>query len=137
MNLASSAGSILPGRGLINPAFVIKIVPATDALQEPVSAGRENPNNDLLDNLEVGTEVEAKVGKTSIAGRVQRVIKNGIGDGVYVIVRDAKGKDHKIEGGLISVVGADKPNPERERLISSPGIFNETQVLSFEEFSSM
>jgi hypothetical protein len=136
MYLAKTSGSLLPGRGLINPAFVIKIVPATDDLQQNASTGRDNPTDDYLDNIKVGNEVQAKVGKKTIIGRVQRIIKNELGDGVYAIVADSKGKTHKIEGSRISVVKGGIADDNREKLVSSPATFNESKFMDYNQFSN-
>jgi hypothetical protein len=130
----TSSGSILPGRGLINPAFVIKIVPATDALQQPATPGRDNPSEDFLDNLKVGNEVKAKVGKKTVIGKVERIIKNSIGDGIYVVISDSKGKTHKIEGTRIEGVKSGIVGSDKERLISSPALFSESKFLTFGSF---
>jgi hypothetical protein len=133
--IAKSTGALLPGRGLINPAFVIKIVPATDDLQQQPSVGRDNPNNDYLDNLKLGTEVEATVGDKKISGKVQRIIKNELGDGVYAIVVDSSGKTHKVEGSRISITRGNYLDNDAARAASSPGILAERRVLSFGDFS--
>lgn len=134
MYLSKSIGSTLPGRGLINPAFVIKIVPATDNLQQKPSTGRENPTNDYLDNLKIGTNVKGFTGKRFVKGRVSRIIKDQQGDGIYVIVSDIRGKEHKIEGSQIKILkGAEIPS-DSDSLISSPGLFNESKLLFFSEF---
>jgi hypothetical protein len=132
--LSKSTGALLPGRGLINPAFVIKIVPATDDLQQQASTGRNNPNDDYLDNLKVGNEVKAKVKGKEVIGKVQRIIKNTLGDGVYVIVSDSRGNLHKIEGSRIEKTRGNNPDDDRERLVSSPGLFNESKFLSYRQF---
>jgi hypothetical protein len=134
--LAKSTGALMPGRGLINPAFVIKIVPATDDLQQQASSGRNNPNDDYLDNLKVGNEVKAKVKGKEIIGKVQRIIKNQLGDGVFVIVSDSRGKLHKIEGSRIEKTRGNNIDNDKERLASSPGLFNESKFLSFYQFSN-
>jgi len=132
--LAKTTSSNLPGRGLINPAFVIKIVPATDNLQQQPSTGRDNPSNDYLDNLAVGSRVIAKTGKTKIDGVVRRIIKNELGDGVFVMISDNKGKLHKIEGSRITKVSAPNADDDKARLTSSPATFNESRILSFDDF---
>jgi hypothetical protein len=133
--LANTTGSNMPGRGLINPAFIIKIVPATDDLQQKPSAGRDNPNNDYLDNLKVGAEVSAKVDGEKITGRVDRIIKNQSGEGIYVIIIDDSGKKHKIEGSRIIRLGNPNVDDEKVRLTSSPAIFNESKkFLTYEDF---
>jgi hypothetical protein len=137
LSKSSGTGALLPGRGLINPAFVIKIVPATDDLQQKPSTGRDNPDNDYLDNLKVGNQVQAKVSNKTIVGSVERIIKNELGDGVYVIVIDARGKSHKIEGSQIKKVNTALDNSDKDRLVSSPAIFNESKFLSFSQFSPM
>jgi hypothetical protein len=135
--LAKSTGRNLPGRGLINPAFVIKIVPATDDLQQQPSAGRDNPNNDYLDNLKIGAEVIADLGKRKVKGSVQRIEKNELGDGVFVIIKEPRGKEHKVEGSRISRVGKPNADDDKARLSSSPALFNESKFLSFKDFSSL
>ena len=132
--LSKSNGSMMPGRGLINPAFVIKIVPATDDMQQQRAQGRDNPNTDYLDNLKVGASVSAKKGKRNIEGTVERVIKNGEGDVIYVVILDTDGKTRKLNASSIRISG--KPNVEDDRgeLVSSPGIFTESRILTFEEF---
>jgi len=134
--LAKSAGSIMPGRGLINPAFVIKIVPATDDMQQPKSTGRPNPSNDYLDKCEIGDEIRAKVDDEIVSGKVTRVIKNGEGDGVYVMITSPDGKSHKVEGSQIMDTG-EPASTDDDYLRSSPGIFNETKFMTFGEFTSL
>jgi hypothetical protein len=135
--LARSGGSIMPGRGLMNPAFVIKIVPATDDMQEPRSSGRENPNNDFLDNYSVGDTVSAKVDKETVRGKIERVIKNAEGDGIYVIIVTPDGEHHKIEGSQIVDSGEPEQGNQDDYLTSTPGIFNENKFLTFREFNSL
>ena len=137
MYLGKSSGTsaMLPGRGLINPAFVIKIVPATDDLQQKPSSGRENPSNDYLDNLKVGNLVSAKIGNKTIIGSVERIIKSELGDGVYIMIIDDRGKIHKVEASQITKVNTALDNSDKDRLVSSPGIFNESRFLSFSQFS--
>jgi hypothetical protein len=134
--LAKSAGSIMPGRGLINPAFVIKIVPATDDMQQPKNNGRPNPSNDYLDNYAIGDEVRARVEDEVVSGKITRIIKNAEGDGVYALITSADGKTHKIEGSQIMDSGEPGSNSD-DYLASSPGIFNETKFMSFGEFTSL
>lgn len=129
-----STGTNLPGRGLINPAFVIKIVPATDNMQQTNSQGRDNPENDYLDNLDVGTEVEASVKGVKITGRVLQIIKNEKGDGVYAIVKTSNGKEIKIEGSRIKHVTSSSFDDSKVKLQSSPTVFNESKFLSFNDF---
>jgi hypothetical protein len=132
--LAKTTSSNLPGRGLINPAFVIKIVPATDNLQQQPSTGRDNPSDDYLDNLAVGSQVIAKVGNRKISGSVQRIIKNELGDGVFVMISDSRGKIHKVEGSRIKKVSVPSVDDDNARLTSSPATFNESRILSFDDF---
>jgi len=134
--LAKSAGSIMPGRGLINPAFVIKIVPATDDMQQPKSAGRPNPSNDYLDRYEIGDEIRANVNDEVVSGKVTRIIKNEEGDGVYVLITSQDGKTHKVEGSQIMDSG-EPATSDDDYLRSSPGIFNETKFMTFGEFTSL
>lgn len=137
MNLShsSGSGSILPGRGLMNPAFVIKIVPATDDMQQKPDSGRNNPDNNYLDNLKTGSLVSAKVGKRTIKGKVDRVIKNDLGDCVFVVIKDDKGKMHKIDSTRIDKKFNNPIDDEQGRLASSPALLNESRFLSFSEFS--
>jgi hypothetical protein len=125
----------MPGRGLINPAFVIKIVPATDNLQQQPSSGRDNPTNDYLDNLKVGTEVKANVNGKTIYGKVQRIMRNQLGDGTYVVISDSRGKIHKIEGSKLIRIKTNNLEDDRAELASSPAVVGESRILSFEEFS--
>ena len=69
----SSGGMLLPGSGLVNPAFVIQILSANDDLEQPKSKSRGNPDNDFLDNLECGDTVFAKKGKENVEGKIQRI----------------------------------------------------------------
>jgi hypothetical protein len=133
--LAKSTGALLPGRGLINPAFVIKIVPATDDLQQQPSTGRDNPSNDYLDNLKVGTEVMATIGKKKIVGKIQRIIKNELGDGIFAIIADSTGKTHKIEGSRLQLTKSGPNDSDYLRSTSSPALLAE-KFLSFQSFHS-
>jgi len=132
--IAKSTGSNLPGRGLINPAFIIKIVPATDDMQQSPSSGRDNPNNDYLDNLKVGTEVIADLGKRKIKGSVQRIEKNELGDGVYALIQDDRGKTHKVEGSRISKISKPSADDDKARRTSTPALFNESRFKSYNDF---
>jgi hypothetical protein len=132
--LAKTTGANLPGRGLINPAFIIKIVPATDNLQQQPSTGRDNPKDDYLDNLAVGSEVQARIGKRKVMGTVQRILKNELGDGVFVIIADDRGKTHKVEGSRISKVSMPNVDDDKARLTSSPALFNESKFMSYDDF---
>jgi hypothetical protein len=136
MYLSKTIGSLLPGRGLINPAFVIKIVPATDDMQQRASSGRDNPNDDYLDNLKVGTEVTSISKGKKISGKVQRIIKNELGDGVYVVIADSRGKLHKVEGSRISKTKSNNFD-DRSKLASSPALFGESKILSFRDFTNI
>jgi hypothetical protein len=133
--LAKSTGRNLPGRGLINPAFTIKIVPATDDMQQNPSTGRDNQVNDYLDNLKVGTDVIADMKHGEIMGTVQRIEKNELGDGVFVIIKDKKGKDYKVEGSRIKRVSKPSVDDDKARVVSSPALFAESKFLSYESFS--
>ena len=131
--LAKSTGALLPGRGLLNPAFVIKIVPATDDLQQRPSSGRDNPNNDYLDNLKVGTEVVADIGKRKVVGKIQRIIKNELGDGIYAIIADSTGKTHKVEGSRLQLTKSGPNDSDYFRSTSSPALLAE-KFMSFTSF---
>lgn len=126
--------NILPGRGLINPAFVIKIVAATNDMQQKTGSSRKNPNDDYLSNISVGDEVDAKVKGETISGSVQRIIKNELGDVTYVMVSDEKGETRKIEATELQTRKRYRKAPEDEAAISSPAVFAESRVLLFNEF---
>lgn len=126
--------NILPGRGLINPAFVIKIVAATDDMQQQKFSGRRNPNDNFMSNISVGDSIDAKKNGEQISGIVKRVIKNSLGDVVYVIVLDNNGKSHKVEVTNLSIRKKFPKNSDTDRLISSPALFNESIIVSFNEF---
>ena len=132
--LAKSTGRNLPGRGLINPAFVIKMVAATDDMQQNASTGRNNPTNDYLDNLNVGADVIGDLGKQKVRGSVQRIEKNELGDGVYVIIKTKSGKEFKIEGSRISRVSKPSTDDDTARLSSSPALFNESRFKTYNDF---
>ena len=134
MDLSRSAGSILPGRGLMNPAFVIKVVAANDSMQEQPSTGRNNQADDFLDGIKIGDEVEAKIKKKKVTGKVTRIIKNDLGDGVYAIVMDKNGKKHKIEGSLINKISYNETPDDKAAIMSTPARFNESRFLSYDQF---
>ena len=127
--------NILPGRGLINPAFVIKIVSANDDMQQPRGDNRNNPSDDFLSNLSVGDDVDGKSddGKI-ISGSIQEIIKNLLGDVTYVIVTDSKGKTHRLPSTTLQIRKKFRNDTDDdEELTSSPAIFAES-VLCFSEF---
>lgn len=133
--MLKTGGNTLPGRGLINPAFIIKIVPATDELQQKPSSGRGNQKNDYLDDIKVGDKVQALVKKRKIQGTVQRVKKNSLGDGSTVIISDANGKTHEVEGSRISRLVIPNIDDDRASVNSSPALFNEDEFfLSYKDF---
>lgn len=132
---SSGTSSMLPGRGLINPAFVIKIVPANDDLQQRRTNGRDNPYNDYLDKIKTGTRVEFKNNGKMDKGVVQRIIKNSNGDGVFVEVMTDEGKLKKIEGSQIKIIGQkSKLDDDTAQAMSSPAIFNENEFLCYDDF---
>lgn len=138
-NLVSTSTStnLMPGRGLINPAFVIKVLPATDVLQQPKTSPRPNPEDDYADNLTAGSHVEFTTKKGKMVGMIKRVIKNGESDGIYVEVVDREGEVHKVEASRILGVVKGSVNPDDEKLTSSPAIFAESYVMTFEEFAKL
>lgn len=135
MNLGKSAGSILPGRGLINPAFVIKIVPMTDDMQGHNNDGRPNQENDYLDGLRIGDEIEAEIDDKTVIGKIQQFIKNSEGDNIYAKIIDSRGKTHKIEGSQIKRSNY-RDASDNDRLVSSPAKFNESKFSSYKEFTT-
>lgn len=132
--LGSSNTNILPGRGLVNPAFVIKIVAATDDLQQKPIPGRENPNNDYLDNLSVGDSIEADINGKWIEGNVKRIIRNDEGDGIFVVFSDLKGRTRKVDGSRIRRIESSAPD-DRMQLVSSPATFE--NFLGYRRFTCM
>jgi hypothetical protein len=133
--LAKTTGTNLPGRGLINPAFVIKIVPATDNMQQNTSTGRDNPNDDYLDNLKIGTKVKADVNNKKVVGTVERIIKNELGDGVFVEIRTRAGKTIKVEGSRIKPIIVSSTDDKVGKAMSANALFNESRIMDFETFS--
>lgn len=133
--LAKTTGTNLPGRGLINPAFVIKIVPATDNMQQNTSTGRDNPNDDYLDNLKVGTKVQADLNRRKIVGTVERILKNELGDGVFVEIRTRSGKIVKVEGSRIKPIIVSSTDNTVGKAMSADALFNESKIMDFETFS--
>ncbi len=131
--LSGSGGtSVMPGRGLVNPAFSIKIVAADDNLQQPESQGRPNPNDDFLNNLAIGDVCGVENDK--LEGRIISIKKNSKDDVIYVKLLDKLGKIHKIEATRIRQENV--PDfIDDNRSFSSPGIFNESRLLNFKEFS--
>lgn len=132
--IGKGTGANLPGRGLINPAFVIKIVPATDDMQQQPTSGRENPNTNRFNNLRVGTKIVAKVGNHEIVGKVFRVITNELGDSTFVKIRDSRGKTYKIQASQIVNTAGPEYDDAQKQLVSSPALFAESKFLSFHEF---
>lgn len=137
-SLSKSMIGQMPGRGLVNPAFVIKILPATDDMQQQPSSGRENPNNDYMDNVEAGNTAQAKVDGKTVTGTIKRVIKNGLGDVTYVILLDKNGKERKIEATQISIVRAPSMDVSRAReLTSSPAHFTEQRFSTYDQYTTI
>lgn len=134
MDLSGKVSSnILPGRGLINPAFVIKIVPATDDLQQDRVCGRPNPSDDFLSNIATGDNVSFRKDKDVISGKINRIVKNSIGDVSYVIIIDETGETHKVEASRITARKNFKDDSNDDKMLSSPAVFNES-ILSFSSF---
>jgi hypothetical protein len=133
----SSAGH--SSLGYENPAFKIQIVNPNDDLQQSESPGRKNPNDDLLDNLVVGQRIVARIGKRKIIGKVTRVYRNAENDGIYVSLTTKDGKTYKVDGSRISTTAAGDSDDQvmkmdMEKPVSSPGLFAESKLLSFEQF---
>ena len=134
MDLSRSAGSVLPGRGLMNPAFSIKVVTANDSMQERPSNGRNNQSDDYLDGIKIGDSVTAKIKKKKVTGKVTQIIKNELGDGIYALVVDKNGKEHKIEGSLITKIRQTEITDDKAAIMSTPARFNESRFLSYNQF---
>lgn len=133
--LGGLGGSVTPGRGLINPAFVIKIVPATDDMEQRPSAGRNNPNTDVGSNLKAGATVSTKINDKPVTGTIERIIKNQGGDVIKLIIIDDTGKKH--ESGVTDLdIGTVKSSDDKEALVSSPAMFAESKFLSYKDFKS-
>jgi preprotein translocase subunit YajC len=125
--------------GYENPAFKIKIVSPNDDLQQKQGVPRRNPRTDFLDNLEVGDVVSAVVGKETIVGKISKMKKNGENDVVMVEVVTNDGKKVKVDATRIRAtdpVADDVPDNLAANL-STNGIFQESRVLSFQEFISL
>jgi hypothetical protein len=127
------SGSIMPGRGLVNPAFSIKIVPANDDMQQRPTSGRNNPNTDVLSNLKVGNSVSTKIDGTSITGNITRIIKNQEGDVIKIIIIDDKGAKH-VSGVTNIGIGNVTPTNDEKALVSSPAFFAESKFMFYNEF---
>jgi hypothetical protein len=134
---SSSAGHA--SLGYENPAFKLQIVKPNDDLQPPESAGRNNPVDDLLDNLVVGQRIVARIGKRKIIGKVTRVYRNAENDGIYVSLVTKEGKAYKVDGSRIATTAMGDSDDrvmkmDMEKPESSPGLFAESKLLSFEQF---
>lgn len=131
----SSGSAVMPGRGFVNAAFSIRIVSPNDDIQEKPQGGRPNPSEDLLDNLEIGTEVSFIRNHKSQHGRVQRIVKNGEGDVTHVMVKVEDGRTHKVEATHLRIEDSPDLEDDREEAkLSAPAVFNENVLLSFSEF---
>lgn len=122
--------------GYENPAFKIRIVSPNDDLQQKQGAPRGNPQNDFLDNLEVGDIVSAIVGKETVVGKISKMKKNGENDIVMVEVTTNSGKKIKVDATRIrstNPIADDVPDNLAVNL-STNGIFQESRILSFQEF---
>jgi hypothetical protein len=133
----SSAGHT--SLGYQNPAFKIQIVKPNDDLQQAKSPGRNNPSDDLLDNIVVGQRIVARIGKRKVTGRVSRVFRNAENDGIYVSMVTRDGKTYKVDGSRISITAFGERDDEvskadPESAVSSPGLFAESKLMNFEEF---
>jgi hypothetical protein len=125
--------------GYENPAFKISIVAPNDQVQQKQGNPRPNPSNDFLDNVEVGSVVAAKVGKRNIVGRISQVFKNNENDIVYVEITIPSGKTFKVDASRVR-----DTNPDVDQVpdymdyhLSSNGMFKESTVLKFKEFSAL
>jgi hypothetical protein len=134
----STSTNVLPGRGLINPAFVIKIVKADDDMQQKESPGRDNPNDDYMSNLAAGDIVDAKYNGKTINGSVKSVIKNSIGDVIFVMITDRNGKSYKVDSSAVSPsnFGTSK-DPDDDALVSSPAVHESGRFMSFSNFNNI
>ena len=82
----------------------------------------------------VGADVIGDLGKQKVRGSVQRIEKNELGDGVYVIIKTKSGKEFKIEGSRISRVSKPSTDDDTARLSSSPALFNESRFKTYNDF---
>jgi hypothetical protein len=144
---ASLFGASNPGHsslGYYNPAFKIRIVNPSDSLQQPSIPGRENPQDDWLDNLCVGQRIVAHIGNRKVTGKISRIFKNTDNEGVFVEMITKEGKRYKVDGSRISIkdsgnTGDNQARVDQDRAISSPAFFAENAapkrfVKLFEEF---
>lgn len=125
--------------GYENPAFKIKIVSPNDDLQQRQGAPRSNPSTDFLDNLEVGDVVTAKVGKEDVVGKISKMKKNGQNDVVLVDIMTNDGKKFTVDATRIrstDPVQDDVPDNLAANL-STNGIFQESKILSFQQFINL
>jgi hypothetical protein len=50
------------------------------------------------------------------------------------MVSDPRGKSHRIEASQIENIKGNIPDDDRDALVSSPALFNESSFLSFNQF---
>ena len=142
--MASLFGASSPGHssmGYYNPAFKIRIVNPSDSLQQQESPGRPNQKDDFIDNLAVGQRVMARIGNRKVKGKIVRIFRNDENEGVFAEIMTKDGKTHKIDGSRLYTSsmndGPDgQPNEDQERAISSPAMFAEGHIMTFESFIS-
>jgi len=132
-NLGGANSGMMPGRGLVNPSFIIKIVPANDDMEQERSTGRNNPNNDVLSNIKVGNKVSTTIKGKDITGTIERIIKNGEGDVIKIVMIDKDGELHNVGVTDIKIGDIIAPN-DADVATSSPAMFAESKFLSFSEF---
>lgn len=124
--------------GYENPAFKISIVSPNDDLQQKQGIPRPNAGDDFMDNVEVGTVVSANIGKKNIVGKISRIFKNDENDTVFVEITLNSGKKYKVDSTRIRTTDPALDNvPDNVKTnFSTPGIFMENRLMSFEEFDS-
>lgn len=134
----TETAGIMPGKGLVNPIFQIKITTPNDKLQQPKTANTLVQVDDYLDKIKAGDRIKFKDNDGTISGRVESIEKNPEGDGLFVHVIDDNGEKHKVEGSrVISAEGIIDPL-DKANLTSSPAMFAEnSKFLSYDEFHNV
>ena len=131
-SLSNISGGGHTSLGYYNPAFKIKIVAATDDMQQQASGGRNNQSDDFLDNLALGTHVTANIGKKKIAGTVTKIFRNTENESIFAQIITKDGKTYKVDGSRIEI-GNNSQSPHDDSATSTPG-FRESKTLSFSQF---
>jgi len=121
----STGGSV--SMGYENPAFRIRIVAPNDALQPPRGTNRQM-------GVTMGSPMSAIIDNVEITGKIIDIIKTKDGkDILYVIIVTGDGKRHKVDKSILDKTSTPF-NIDATIKTSTPGIFAESRILSFENF---